>query len=43
MMDINTLNMTIPEIQTAYRQGTLTPQVLIEHLLTLRPIGRLFG
>jgi allophanate hydrolase len=35
MMDINTLNMTISEIQKAYRQGSLTPQALIEHLLTL--------
>lgn len=34
-MDINTLNMTIPEIQKAYWQGSLTPQALIEHLLTL--------
>ena len=34
-MDINTLNMTIPDIQKAYRDESLTPQALIEHLLTL--------
>jgi len=33
-MDINALNMTIPEIQQAYRDGALTPLALIEHLLT---------
>ena len=32
-MNINQLNMTIPEIHNAYRNGTLTPRELIDHLL----------
>lgn len=34
-MDFSTLNMTIPAIQTAYNNGSFTPQDLIEHLLTI--------
>lgn len=32
-MDISKLNMTIPDIHQAYREGTLTPQILIDKLL----------
>ncbi|PHS30555.1 MAG: allophanate hydrolase [Methylophaga sp.] len=32
-MDFSTLDMTIPSIHTAYREGSLTPDELVDHLL----------